>query len=109
VGLDYDGYPLSEDVKILRDWPFEHGYRGLMKLLQETWWAEDWGFRDKGWVTNRYGRRVRRFRLSTGGWSGNEETIDELSRNFIFWSQCWVETRRGGHYLIEVPKRFWKP
>lgn len=49
-----------------------------------------------------------RLELSTGGWSDNEEWIAEASTFdvrkqslWLWWSRCWVSTRRGGHYVFE--------
>lgn len=41
-------------------------------------------------------------RLSTAGWSGNEEIIKALKRNRIFWSMFWAKSERGGHYTFEI-------
>ena len=35
--------------------------------------------------------------LTTGGWSENEEIIDELSKT-MFWFFWWQESKRGGYY-----------
>ena len=35
--------------------------------------------------------------LTTGGWSENEEIIEELS-NTMFWFLWWQESKRGGYY-----------
>jgi len=40
--------------------------------------------------------------LSTGGWSGNEDIIRALKKNFIFWSMYWQMNRRGGHYQFKI-------
>lgn len=36
--------------------------------------------------------------ISTGGWSGNEDIIEAMQDNQVFWSLHWLESRRGGHY-----------
>ena len=36
--------------------------------------------------------------LVTGGWSGNEDVIDALSRNVVFWATYWQKSERGGGY-----------
>lgn len=44
----------------------------------------------------------KRFKLElhTGGWSENEEIIEELQKN-LFWLFCWQKSERGGHYYFE--------
>jgi hypothetical protein len=38
--------------------------------------------------------------LHTGGWSENEELIDNLSKSF-FWNMYWQKSERGGHYYFK--------
>ncbi len=40
--------------------------------------------------------------LSTGGWSENEDIINELGLS-LFWLMYWQESCRGGHYRFEIP------
>ena len=35
--------------------------------------------------------------LTTGGWSDNEELIDEIAETW-FWFLWWQESKRGGYY-----------
>ena len=35
--------------------------------------------------------------LTTGGWSENEEIINEIA-NTMFWFLWWQESKRGGYY-----------
>ena len=28
--------------------------------------------------------------------------MSALQDNFLFWSMCWKQTRRGGHYIFEI-------
>lgn len=44
------------------------------------------------------------FRFITGGWSGNEDILDALGKNFVFWSQCWKSSHRGGKFVFELPE-----
>lgn len=61
--------------------------------------------RDKFWIST-YGNADfdgKHLRLVTGGWSGNEDIIQALAQNHLFWSLCWESSHRGGLYLFEVP------
>lgn len=39
--------------------------------------------------------------LTTGGYSENEQFIDELSDTF-FWFLYWEESKRGGYYKLRI-------
>jgi len=41
--------------------------------------------------------------LTTGGYSENEELIDELSDTF-FWFLYWEESKRGGYYKLRIER-----
>lgn len=47
---------------------------------------------------------IRRYRISTGGWSGNEELLMALQANHMAWTWTWISSRVGGHYVFEVRK-----
>lgn len=53
-------------------------------------------------ATDSLDHTVVRFHFSTGGWSGHEEMIEELKRTW-FWTMFWESSRRGGHYVFEIP------
>lgn len=42
--------------------------------------------------------------LTTGGWSDNEEIINELADTW-FWSLWWQESKRGGYYKFIYTER----
>lgn len=44
----------------------------------------------------------RKWRVSTGGWSGHEDLIDALRQARGFWALCFWSERRGGHYVFET-------
>jgi hypothetical protein len=50
----------------------------------------------------------RKFELHTFGWSGNEDRINALHKNWMFMAMCWQSSRRGGHYEFTLPENtFW--
>jgi hypothetical protein len=50
-----------------------------MAFVRSLWKYADWSWSQEG----------RRFSISTAGWSGNEELIEAMQENFIFWALCW--------------------
>ena len=83
----------ATEKKKLR-WSFD--FQALLDVLEEVWWAGDWGFKHRG----------RKVELHTGGWSGNEEIIHWLQTT-MFWAFNWQKTVRGGHYYFTMPRN-WK-
>lgn len=95
-------YPTEAELKKLASWkpviPPEDMNKPVtpapwypyFEFVKSIWWSADWGFREeKGG-----------YYLSTAGWSGNEQIIEAMQSNFIFWSMWWQSTRRGGHYIF---------
>jgi hypothetical protein len=106
VPVDADGYPTGEALDFIQHWPFDAGYDGLLDFVHQLWAYADCGY----WAEEDGGdgmpsRPVRIYRVSTAGWSGNEDIVRALTRNRMFWSFCWVESRRGGHFLFHVARR----
>lgn len=105
---DEDGYPTEEcleSIKTAQPSGQElHAWALDMLLSVEPIWqygsAGYWSSEDD--VGELYGLPIKRFSISTAGWSGNESLIDALQDNFYFWHTAWVQTRRGGHYIFEV-------
>ena len=90
--LDEDGYPYEKDLKRIETWKYKFSI--LMDFVKERWKYVDIAWDQDG----------KKFEISTMGWSGNEEIIDALMSNHIFWLFCWVQSTRGGHYIFEMPK-----
>ena len=88
-----DEYPSNEDLQKLRDWDM-HDPRGWLEYAQSLWWMPDWGWSELEGI------------VSTGGWSGNEEIIDAMmeAQQGLLWHQVWQMTKRGGHYMLKLPK-----
>ncbi len=90
-------YPTEAELEEIRKW--EPGipafdYRPFMKGVEAVW-------------NHHYGTlslKERVYRISTGGWSGNEDIIRAMQENSLFGGVCWVSSKRGGHYVFEVPR-----
>ncbi len=90
---DTGEYPSEETLEFIRNFDCaKNRCLYLAKFIEKIWWAADWGYTMKG----------KKLYLSTGGWSGNEEIIDALQSNHVFWLMCWYETKRGGHYTFII-------
>jgi hypothetical protein len=86
-------YPTEEELKKITDWP-PADWGALLEYVKSIWWLPEWGW------DNAEGK----YHISTGGWSGNEEIIEAMSLNRIFWSMCWRGSRAGGHFEFQIPE-----
>ena len=106
---DDDGYPTDESLEAIGKWDGDE--REFFAALKPLWKYSDMPHQDAwcGWhEENGAGimdEPVRRYNLSTGGWSGNESLVGAMERNIELWATTWVQTRRGGHYIFEVKMR----
>ena len=94
--LDEDGYPTEEALDKIEKWHYNDP-RGWFKFIENIWHLTSWGW-SKGY--NIDGNYL--YNISTAGWSGNEDIIRAMQKNKILWSDTWVQSRRGGHYIFEV-------
>lgn len=92
--LDGDGYPRVEVAEAIKNWEITK-FEDCITLLEYV--GDVWKYKDWGWE-----RDGNEYHISTGGWSGNEELMAALEQNWMFWNMCWVQSRRGGHYIFEV-------
>ena len=69
----------------------KHSIKELLDFVEPLWNYPD-----------RFVRHYHSMYLSTGGWSGNEDIVDALHHNFIFWSMYWYKSQRGGHYWFKT-------
>ena len=77
----------EEELAILNSNDWYNGFKIIMNH-----WNTDYG-------TIAINQNVDNFilELTTGGWSENEEIIDQLCNTF-FWFLWWQESHRGGYY-----------
>jgi hypothetical protein len=88
-----DGYPTEATLEAIKQWPHTD-FDGLVSFCARAWHYCDYWARD--------GQHIE---AHTGGWSGNESTINALGENLMFWLMCWQESKRGGHYVFELPEK----
>jgi len=94
--LDKDNYPDERSLERIMKWDIlKQGVQDLLDLVKENTNTPDWSFSVKG-------KRVLRFEYHTGGWSGNEDVIDALRQNLLFWSMYWQKSEVGGHYYFRI-------
>lgn len=98
--LDEDGYPTEEALQYIRLYPYNYSQIDLMAFAIKLWSYPD--FVDisieKGWD----GKDVQVVKMSTGGWSGNEDVIRALKENTVWWYTNWFSSKRGGHYVFKL-------
>ena len=90
-----DEYPSDGELKIATEYQVTNdNFHIFMAYIKSIWWCPNWGWtRDEG-----------TYRISTGGWSGNEDVIGALMRNSVFWLMYWKQSRVGGHYIFSLSK-----
>ena len=100
--LDEDGYPAEQALERIEYWPYNDP-KGWFEFIFSIWHFGAWGCKEKDepheWKEN---TMVHRYYISTGGWSGNEDIIRAMQQNHVLWSDTWVQSRRGGHYILEM-------
>ena len=105
--LDEDGYPTEAALDVIRLWHWNDA-KGWFKFIEGLWYMKDWGWKEidepHEWQDhNQYKDKiVRRYYISTAGWSGNESIIGAMQNNGMMWHLNWVQSRRGGHYIFEL-------
>jgi hypothetical protein len=93
--LDDDGYPNDYALEKIKTWEWSQTDK-LFKLMRELWAYNEY------WTETDDGEKIT-YNISTVGWSGNESIIGALQENWMIWHFTWVQSRRGGHYIFELP------
>jgi hypothetical protein len=98
-------YPREDQLQRVREWPHDdmRGWLAYIKSIGNYWPESDpWGWTEED-TLNAAGRPTRRYHISTGGWSGNEDIISAMQDNAMLWTLYWQSSQRGGHHTFEVP------
>ena len=90
-------YPTDKFLKYVKNYDLsKKSIKTLMDDIESEWWMPSWGWKQ----TRRKDRII--FEVSTGGWSGNEDIIEALQKNELFWCFMFEQSRVGGHYIFSI-------
>lgn len=98
--LDEDGYPTDDCLRAIEIWDWENS-RGWFEFIKTHWHLASWGWHEEDVKDEYFDKTVHQYNISTAGWSGNEDIIRAMMKNNMLWNFCWVQSRRGGHYIFE--------
>lgn len=103
--FDADGYPSPRTLRTLTKWPIGN-FGGALDFLAAGWSYPERVSRELSaaeveLVHADLGDRF--LRVSTGGWSGNEELLAAFRQNIVGWSLTWRLKTSGGLYIFEYP------
>ena len=96
--LDENNYPDEKSLEEIKTWDLlSHGVDDFLDLIEDnTYWADR--------QTERSGKNVIHYVYHTGGWSGNEDVIQAMRQNYLFWAISWEKSTRGGHYYFKIKR-----
>jgi len=83
-------YPTNEEIDKIKTWDKFTivDFHDFMAFIEPLWTFHCW---------RRFGDI---YVIATAGWSGNEEIIEAMRDNQIFWALYWAESTRGGRYIF---------
>ena len=92
-----DEYPTDDELETVSKWPIatRKDVAELLDYIKSIWKYADCGY---------FSAKGNTYKLSTGGWSGNEDIVGAMRMNLIFWALCWYSSKRGGHYVFRMAK-----
>jgi len=91
--LDSDGYPTEDALGMIENYDVFSHKQEFIDYLESIWTYKH--------LFNYDGRKLK---VSTGGWSGNEDIIEKMRGHTMFWMFAWEESRRGGHYIFDMTR-----
>lgn len=89
----------DKELEIIENWDVRDSL-SLLSHLEKVWTFKNY-FR-KSWSKSDFGEHMIVYKISTAGWSQNEELISALKRNYVFWSMFWYSSVRGGHFTFHI-------
>lgn len=104
--VDDDDYPTDATLRAVRN--YSGSVLEFFATLKSIWHLASWGWHEENGFQFGFRKKdykVRRFHISTAGWSGNESLIEAMRGNYFLWHFSWVQERVGGHYIFEVREK----
>lgn len=86
------GYPTKKTLEIIRGWPYDKAEELFLELQKDWFGGEGYCYKDELAPTC--------WHISSAGWSGNEDILAEMRKNYMLWVQIYVAHKVGGHYLF---------
>lgn len=107
--IDDDGYPTAAALELIENWHFSE-IESVFEFIKDIWHMRSWGWSEVDASElpaddddyDKDGGKL--YFISTAGWSGNESLLRALEENWMAWSLCWVQSRRGGHHIFRQYK-----
>lgn len=105
--VDDDGYPTDAALELIEKWHWTD-CKGLLEFIKSVWHLRSWGWTEVNAselqpTDDDYSAEGGALLfISTAGWSGNESIIGAFQRNTMAWHLCWIQSRRGGHFIFSV-------
>ncbi len=113
-------YPHEADLQKIREWDVWRDLQGFVDFVTSLWEYNDYIRLSKGYAGEKIKNPRREmkewekrawqykiWRVSTAGWSGNEDIIGAMRDNFSFWHVCWHSTQKGGHFVFHLRRDLW--
>lgn len=96
-------YPSEASISYIRQFTMKgmDSVHEWFYFIESLWKYRDYGFRrDKVYTSS---GPMTKITLVTGGWSGNEELISAMQKNYLLWGLTWQSSHKGGvhEFLVE--------
>jgi len=88
-------YPDSDDLRKIEHWEIKD-FSDCHSLMQFVFLI--WAYPERCIILPN-----GTYRLSTGGWSGNEDIISSMQKNVLFWALFWESSNRAGGHTFGEP------
>lgn len=94
-------YPSEKELNEISQFTFKNTW-DIRKFLEKIYdlWHHTYGT----YIIEK-NKKPKKLILITGGWSGNEDIIDAMAENHVFWESCWVKSIRGGRFEFELIRK----
>jgi hypothetical protein len=103
-----DDYPSDEDLARIKAWSHVD-LAGALDFVASIWHWPEFGVSRELKPHERFVVHAdegdKYLRLSTGGWSGNEDIIEAMQENTLLTVMTWRLSTRGGLHIFKYPER----